>query len=82
MLLRHRYRPLILPSDQAHVKLDRDGYPTVTLSSIGEAVVAVHYELILVSRCQVVQHESVEALESLRTGEVLSIQILKQEGHI
>jgi hypothetical protein len=30
----------------------------------------------------VVQHESVEALESLRTGEVLSIQILKQEGHI
>ena len=48
-------RPLPLPSHQTHLKLDLDGYPTVTFpSSIGEAVVAVDYELILVSRSQVV----------------------------
>jgi len=59
MLLRHHYRPLILPSDQAHLKLDRKGYPAVALSSISKAVVAVNYELILVPSCQVVQHKSV-----------------------
>ena len=59
-------RPRPLPSHHGHLKLDLEGYPTVTFpSGIGQAVVAVHYELILVSRSQVVKGQSVEALKAL-----------------
>jgi hypothetical protein len=54
-------RPLPLPSHHTHLKLDLQGYPRV-INSIGEAVVAVDYELILVSRSQVVEDQAVEAL--------------------